>query len=130
VYQLPWWGLQVSGALQSVPGPEISASTYPATNAQIAPSLGRNLSSGANGTVTLPMMQPGTVYGDPTNKLDVAFTKSVHIRQVRVEGGLDIFNVTNAYAAQLVNLAYGPNWLTPTQGLGARVFRVAAKLNF
>jgi hypothetical protein len=34
----------------------LSTTSYVATNAEIAPSLGRNLAAGANATVTLPMM--------------------------------------------------------------------------
>ena len=50
VYPLPWWGVQLSATYQGLPGPNILANaTF--TNAQIAPSLGRPLSSGANGTV-------------------------------------------------------------------------------
>ena len=44
-YPLPWWGLQLSGVLQNLSGRPIAA-TYVATNAQIAPSLGRNLAAG------------------------------------------------------------------------------------
>ena len=55
VYPLPWWGLQASATLQSTPGPEITA-TYAATNAEISPSLGRNLSSGQNGTVLVDLI--------------------------------------------------------------------------
>ena len=42
----------VSAAYQNLPGPTVGADvTF--TNAQVAPSLGRNLSSGAAGTVTV-----------------------------------------------------------------------------
>ena len=45
-YTLPY-DIQLSGTFQSSPGPEVTASgTF--VNAQIAPSLGRNLSTGAS----------------------------------------------------------------------------------
>ena len=44
VQPLPWWGLQVSATYQNLPGVP-QAATYLATNAEIAPSLGRNLSA-------------------------------------------------------------------------------------
>lgn len=57
-YALPW-DVQISGTLQSFGGGPIQASaTF--TNAQIAPSLGRSLASGATATVTL--LQPNTMY--------------------------------------------------------------------
>ena len=58
VYPLPFWGLQASATLQSTPGPEITAS-YSATNAEIAPSLGRDLSAGANATVLVDLIPKG-----------------------------------------------------------------------
>ena len=44
VYPLPWWGVQTATTIQSLPGIPIAA-TYIATNAQVAPSLGRNLAA-------------------------------------------------------------------------------------
>jgi hypothetical protein len=56
-YPLPWWMVQLASTFQNIPGPVPSAS-YVATNAQIAPTLGRNLgqctgSARCNGTVTI-----------------------------------------------------------------------------
>ena len=60
VYPLPW-GIQTSATYQGLPGPQITASrTY--TNAEVLPSLGRNLAAGANGTVAVPLIAPGTMY--------------------------------------------------------------------
>ncbi len=42
--------------------------SYVATNALIAPPLGRNVASGANGTATVPLIAPGTMYGDRLNQ--------------------------------------------------------------
>jgi hypothetical protein len=140
VYPLPWWGIQVSGAFQSVPGPEISSfsitgnnqgTSYVATNNEVKSTLGRDLSSGANGTVTVPMIQPGSMYGDRWSQLDVRFTKNLQIgRTLRLLASLDIFNILNSSATQAVNVRYGPDWLKPTQILSARLFRLSAQLNF
>ncbi|PYR29499.1 MAG: hypothetical protein DMF92_11595 [Acidobacteria bacterium] len=140
VYPLPWWGIQVSGAFQSVPGPEISSfsitgnnqgTSYVATNNEVKSTLGRDLSSGANGTVTVPMIQPGTMYGDRWSQLDVRFTKNLQIgRTLRLLASLDIFNILNSSATQAVNVRYGPDWLKPTQILSARLFRLSGQLNF
>jgi hypothetical protein len=129
-YPLPWWGLQASATLASLPGPEISATTYVATNAQIKPTLGRDLASGPNGTVKLPMMAPGSVYGDRVNKLDARFSKTVKINNLRLLGSLDIFNVFNSSDTLTFNTRYGPRWLYPTSILGPRLFRVSAQFNF
>ena len=131
VYPLPWYGIQVSGAFSSVPGPEISVSDYVATNAEVLPTLGRNLSAGATAQVTLPLMKPGTLYADRTNKLDVRLTKVFRFASTRrIQGGVDIFNVFNSSAPQLLNTRYGPDWLKPTQILGARLLRLSVQLDF
>ena len=63
VYPVPWGGVQLAATFQSLPGPQITASrTY--TNAEISPSLGRNLATGANGTATVQLIQPGTMYDE------------------------------------------------------------------
>jgi hypothetical protein len=49
--------VQVSGTYQTKPGPLVLA-IYTATNAQIAPSLGRNLSGGA-ANVDVHLLSPG-----------------------------------------------------------------------
>ena len=129
----------LSGAFQSVPGPEISSfsitgnnqgTSYVVINSEVRSTLGRDLSSGANGTVTVPMIQPGTVYGDRWSQLDLRVTKNVRIGRTRVTGSLDIFNILNSSATQSVNTRYGPDWLTPTQILSARLFRLSARLDF
>ena len=56
VYRVPRAGIQLSGTFQSNPGPPISA-TFVATNAQIAPSLGRNLAGGVT-TALVELMEP------------------------------------------------------------------------
>ena len=128
-YPLPW-GLQASGAFQSLPGPEISATSYVAKNSDIASSLGRDLASGATGTATLPLMAPGTVWGDRVNKLDIRFSKTIKVGQMRVQGGLDIYNVFNSSDTLSLNTRYGGSWLIPTQILGARLFRLNAQFEF
>src|SRR5204863_8674264 len=66
-YPLPWLGIQASGTYQNLPGIPIFAN-YVATNAEIAPSLGRNLSSCAtvtgacNATATVALIQPNALF--------------------------------------------------------------------
>ena len=69
VYRVPRVGVQLSGTVQSNPGPPISA-TFVATNAQIAPSLGRNLAGGVT-TALVELMEPNQVFGDRLNQLDI-----------------------------------------------------------
>src|SRR5256885_17198152 len=66
-YTVPKVELQVSGTLQSLPGPEIFAN-YVATNAQVVPTLGRNLAAGAGATGTVNPVKPGSMYGPRLNQ--------------------------------------------------------------
>jgi hypothetical protein len=62
-------GIQVSGFGTPVAGGAFAAN-YVYTNAQIAPSLGRNLSSGVNGNVTVNLIEPHSILGERVNEVD------------------------------------------------------------
>jgi len=113
VYPLPVWGLQVSAVLQVIPGPEITAN-YVARNAEVVPSLLRNLASGAGGSVAVPLIPPGTLYADRSTQLDVRFTKRFNIAGARVEGTIDVFNILNGSGVQTHNNNFGSGWLRPS----------------
>jgi hypothetical protein len=129
VMPLPWWGVQFSATFRSIPGPEVNAN-YTATNAEIAPSLGRNLSSGANGTAVLPLVPLGTIFTERTNDVGLKFAKVFTYRRFRILPSVDVENLLNSAAAQSLNLTYGPSWQLPTVLLGPRFFRVGAQIDF
>jgi hypothetical protein len=129
-YPLSWYGLQVSGSVSSVPGPEISASTYVATNAEIRPTLNRDLASGTTGTATLRMMAPGSLYGGRINKVDMRFSKNWRVGGIRLRSSLDVINIFNFSTPVDLNTRYGPDWLKPTQILYPRLFRLNGQLDF
>ena len=61
-YTVPRIDVQVSGSMQSVPGPEVQAN-FVASTALAAQSLGRPL-SGSAPNVTVNIVQPGSMYGE------------------------------------------------------------------
>jgi hypothetical protein len=129
VYPLPFWGVQTSAVFQAIPGPEITA-TRLYTNAEVLPSLNRNL-SGAGGTVNVPLVKPGTMYADASQQLDVRLSKSVRfLRSGRIQGNVDIFNVFNASGVQTLTVTYGPAWQRATLIQGARSVMFGAQLEF
>ena len=128
-YPLPWWGLRTSATYQSLPGPEINAS-YVATNAEIAPSLGRNLAAGTGGTATIDLIPFGTMFADRLHQVDFRLAKSVRMGRVRLDPSLDVYNLFNRSTILGINTRYGPSWLTPTQILPGRLFKFGAQLNF
>jgi hypothetical protein len=101
-----------------------------APNAQIAPSLGRNLAAGVNGTATIDLIPFGTVFADRINQVDFRLTKSVKVGCVRLNPSLDLYNLLNASPILGVNTRFGPSWLTPTQILPGRLFKFGAQVNF
>jgi hypothetical protein len=127
-YTIPRWDVQVSGTLLSTPGPELSAN-YFVPNAVVAPSLGRNLAGGA-ANVLVNLVEPGTMYGDRRNQIDVRIAKILRFGRTRTEVGLDVYNVNNSSFVPTYNLTYGPRWLTPTSLLPARFAQVNARFEF
>jgi len=129
VYPLPFWGLQTSATLQSTPGPEITAS-YAATNAEIAPSLGRNLSAGPNSTVLLDLMPKGMLYGERINQLDFRLSKLFRVGDARIQGMFDLYNALNASPFLSMQNRYGPAWQMPTQVLIGRLAKFGVQVDF
>jgi hypothetical protein len=129
-YTLPWQQIQVAATVQSIPGPVIQAN-YVATSAQIAPSLGRQLSSAAN--VTLNIVEPGSMYVERMNQVDLRFGKTFNIGRLRAQGMFDLYNAFNDSGILGQNDTYGSNgasWQVPQVILGARLAKFSVQLNF
>jgi hypothetical protein len=127
-YPLPW-GLQTAATFQTLPGPMILA-TQTVTSAQVSSSLGRNLSSGANGTVAVELIPPGTQYDTRLYQLDLRLTKTVRMGRARARANLDFGNVLNASPILTLNTNYGAAWLRPTAILPGRVMKLAGSIDF
>jgi hypothetical protein len=129
VYPLPWGGIQTSAAFQSLPGPQITA-TYAATNAQIAPSLGRNLSPADAGVITVDLVAPGTMYAERLNQLDFRLAKTIVFGGRRLQGMVDLYNLSNANAPLTLNNTYGPAGQRPTQIEQGRLLKFGVQIDF
>ena len=127
VYPWPWWGLQTSATLQSLPGPEITAArSY--TSAEVIGSLGRPLTSG---TATVPLIEPGTTYGGRLNQVDFRLSKVFRVGpEARVMANVDLYNMFNASPTLALNTTYGSAWLRPLQILQGRLLKFSAQLDF
>ena len=137
VYPLPW-DIQTSAIYQNSSGIPIAAS-YVATNAELLPSLGRNLGScrGAatcNGTVSVDLIPPNTIFEPRLQQVDLRFSRSFRLGGTRrVRGNFDVYNVFNASNVLNMNTTYSPPggvWQDVTQILGGRLLRVGAQLDF
>ena len=126
-YELPKVGVNVAATVQSLPGPFIAAN-YTATNAQVQPSLGRPLSGGAQNT-TVNIVDPGSMYGDRINTLDLRFAKPFKFSQLRTVINFDLYNAFNSSSVLSLNAAYA-RWQVPLSVLNARLFKISAQLDF
>jgi Carboxypeptidase regulatory-like domain len=118
-----------SAIYQDQAGPAIDA-VYAATNAEVAPSLGRSLAGGAR-TVNIPLIVANTMFEGRIRRLDVRLTKHFQLtRQMRLQANVDLYNALNSSAIQNINTTYGPSWLTPTQILDPRIMQISGQLSF
>jgi hypothetical protein len=127
LYTIPRVDVQLSAAFRNEAGPQILAD-YIATNTVVAPSLGRNLAGGVT-NVTVPLVQPGTMYGDRRNQLDLRVAKVFRLGERRVSPGVDVFNLFNASAVLTQSNAYA-TWLRPQSILFARFVKLSMTVDF
>ena len=127
-YTVPKIDVQVSATLQSKPGTQLAAN-FNVPSALAALTLGRPLSGNAANT-TVNIVQPGELYGDRINQLDIRVAKILRFGRTRTQVGVDVYNVTNSSAIQTYNQTYGTRYLTPTLVLPARFAKVSAQFDF
>ena len=126
---MPKVDVSVSSTFRSDQGEQLAANmAY--SSAAIAPSLGRPLSTGANATVNL--VEPGSMYGDRLNVVDMRFAKVVRFGRTRTNVGFDIYNIFNRNPVITNNITFVPGgtWLRPTTILSARFARFSATVDF
>jgi hypothetical protein len=130
------WNLAASATYQNVPGPLIDA-TISVPNAQIAPSLGRNLAACGSATlqtctatVTVGIVPPGTLYEKRINQLDLRLTRSFHARGRRLQAMADLYNALNTSAITSLNTTYGPVWLRPNAIMPGRLLKIGTQLDW
>jgi hypothetical protein len=126
-YIIPRIDVQLSASMQNMPGPEILAN-FTATNAIVAPSLGRNLSGGAS-NIVVNIVEPGTMYGDRLNQLDLRFGKILRVGRTRVNASIDLYNALNANPVVRLNNAYA-TWQRPQEILNHRFAKLVLQMNF
>ena len=131
-YTVPKIDVQVSGALQSIPGPAIAANQV-IPNAVVKPSLGRDLIGGA-ANVTVNLVAPGTLYGDRLNQLDMRFAKVLKVGRTRTSVNLDLYNAFNVNTVLAENSTYSnptqTGWRVPTTLVTARFAKFSLQLDF
>jgi hypothetical protein len=126
-YVVPLVGMQLAATFQSTPGPQIVANRV-FGNAEVAPSLNRNLSGGAQ-NVTINIVEPGTMFGDRANQLDLRFSKVLRFGTRRTSINVDIYNSLNGNAVVVQNNNYAV-WQVPQRIMDGRLFKVSGQFDF
>jgi hypothetical protein len=126
-FTVPRVDVQVSGTFQNLPGPELAAN-YNAPNAEVRPSLGRNLAGGA-ANVTVNLIEPRSMYGKRINQLDLRFGKILRFGRTRTTFSLDLYNALNANTVLSQSNAFA-TWQQPQSILNARFAKVVAQFEF
>jgi hypothetical protein len=141
-YTVPRIDVLVSGTFQSRPfagsnfpsiGTQSLAANWLVFNPSVIPELGRPLSGGAAVTF-VNIVEPGTLYGDRINQVDLKLSKILRFGRRRTNVGLDIFNIFNTNAifnyAQTYNAAAPQTWLQPNNLVTPRFAKLSVQFDF
>jgi hypothetical protein len=126
-HTIPRVDVLVSGTFRSVPGPQIWAN-YTATNALAAAALGRPLSGGA-ANLPINIVEPGSIYGERLNQIDVRVGKILRVGRTKATVNLDVYNLFNVNTVLTVNNAFA-TWQRPTSILLARFAKIGVQFDF
>lgn len=127
-YPLPY-DVQVGWNFTMRPGGGVSAN-YTITSAQVPGGL---IGAGGATNITINLVEPGTVYLDYINQLDVRFSRSVRLGRYRLQGLVDIYNAFNAGTVTGVSTTYSltnNTWLRPQTIQTSRYIRFGGELRF
>jgi hypothetical protein len=124
-------GIQVSGFGTPAGVGGALAANYTVLNAVVQPQLGRALSGGAP-NVTANIVEPGVLYGDRVNEIDLRLGKIIRFGRTRATVGVDIYNLLNSAAILSYNQTYiaGGAWLGPTSEMSARFAKLSLQFDF
>ena len=128
-YNLPW-DLRVSANYQNTPGIETTA-TYVATNAEILPSLGRNLAAGARATANVELITPQSEFREGRiTQLNFAVNRMFRLASARIQPRFELHNATSSAAILAINPRYGPAWQQVRTILAPRMAKFALQVDF
>ena len=128
-YTVPKADVQLAATFRSDQGGALNAN-YTTSSANTT--LGRPF-AGASQTITVNLIEPGTLYGDRVNQMDLRVGKILRFGRMRTNVGVDIYNVFNVNPVLTYNEAYSPTtttWLRPNSVLQPRFVKVSAQLDF
>lgn len=86
------------------------------------------LSAGANGTSTIELIEPNTMFEERLTLLDLRLSKRFRLGQFTTTGNVDVSNVFNANPLTVVNTQYGSQWLNGLFVLTGRLVKFGVQM--
>jgi Carboxypeptidase regulatory-like domain len=135
-YTIPKIDVLVAGTMRSDQGGDLAANWAAPNSATVG--LNRPYAGVAGTTITVNLIEPGTLYGDRVNQFDMRFAKILRFGRTRTNVGFDVYNLTNSAPVLSYNQTFvlpsatNPNgsWLAPTSVLQPRFVKFSAQIDF
>jgi hypothetical protein len=140
-FTVPKVDVLISGTFRSLPYP---GNEFPSVQSQSlgAQALALNIPGVVNQTSLnrpfgsgqvvqfFQIVEPGTVYGDRLNSVDLRFGKILRYGRTRTQLNLDVYNLANSNTTDVYQRNYGATYLNPLSILSARFFKISAQFEF
>jgi hypothetical protein len=129
-YTIPKVDVLVAGTFRSEQGISLAANWAAPNSATVG--LNRPYAGVGGTTVTVNLIEPGTMFGDRINQFDMRFAKILRFGRTRANVGVDLYNVANVAPVLGYNQTFVPNgaWLAPTSVLQPRFVKFSAQIDF
>jgi hypothetical protein len=147
-YNVPKVDVLVSGTFRSLP---YAGNEFPSVQSQslggqvlafnipgflVDPNLKLNRPFGSTqGIEFLNLVEPGKLYGDRLNAVDLRFGKILKYNTTRTQVTLDVYNLFNSNTTEVYQRSYsapgaGSTFLNPLSIMSARFFKITAQFDF
>jgi hypothetical protein len=126
-YTLPWFGIRLSGTLQSLPGPQIVGTNIYNEATRSTTTLARPFT---NAQAVVNVIQPGTQWGDRLNQIDLRFTKIQRVGRGNIDFDVDLYNAFNSDAVIAELGSFGPVWRLPLTVIQPRFVKFQVRYDF
>ena len=129
-YMIPLVDVQVAGTVRSDQGTDLAADWVVPNSATVG--LNRAFAGVGGQTITVNLIEPGTMYGDRVNQFDLRVAKILRFGRTRMNVGVDVYNVSNESAILTYNFGFIPNgtWLQPLTIQQPRFAKISAQFDF
>jgi hypothetical protein len=130
-YTIPKIDVLVAGTVRSDQGASLAANWAARTTNTVG--LDRPFAGIGGSTITVNLIEPGTLYGDRVNQIDLRFAKIVRLGRTRTNVGFDLYNVANSAPVLSYNQSFSPatsTWLRPNSVLQSRFVKFSAQIDF